>query len=101
MTMLLMNVNHFLYFVVAAHEDTRSIMDMLRNNSKHTFHPAIDRLTSSCFITSAHEIVVSRVGGPRRTILEDHSHRRALIQNPQLSLWALLVRWIREYPSVQ
>lgn len=48
MTVLLMNVNHFLYFVVAAHEDTRSIMDMLGNNSKHTFHTAIDRLTSSC-----------------------------------------------------
>lgn len=49
MNVLLMNVNHFLYFVVAAHEDTRSIMDMLGNNSKHTFHAAIDRLTSSYF----------------------------------------------------
>lgn len=47
MTMFLMHVNHFLYFIVAAHEDTRSIMDMLRNDSKHTFHTAVDRLTSS------------------------------------------------------
>lgn len=47
--MLLMHVDHFLYFVVAAHEDTRSIMDMLGNNSKHTFHTAVDCLTSSCF----------------------------------------------------
>ena len=101
MLVLLVNVNHFLNFVIAAHEDTRSIMDMLGNNSKHTFHTAIDRLTSSFSIMSAHEMVVNRDVGQRRTVLEDHSHRRAFVQNPQLSLWTLLVRWIREYSSVQ
>ena len=45
--MLLMHVNHLLYFVIAAHEDARSIMNMLGNNTKHTLHTAIDRLTSS------------------------------------------------------
>lgn len=49
MAMFLMHVNHFLYFIVTAHKDTRSIMDVLRDNSKHTFHTAIDRLTSGYF----------------------------------------------------
>ena len=48
MTMLLIHVNDLLNFVVATHEDTRSIMDMLGDNSKHTFHAAVDRLASSC-----------------------------------------------------
>ena len=48
MTMLLIHVNDLLNFVVATHEDTRSIMDIFGNNSKHTFHAAVDRLASSC-----------------------------------------------------
>ena len=54
MLVLLVHINHFLYFVIASHEDTRSIMDVLGNNSKHPFHTAIYRLASSCFETRQH-----------------------------------------------
>ena len=49
----LVYLNDSLHFVIAAHEDPRSIMDMLGNDSKHALHPAVDCLSSSCNNISA------------------------------------------------
>lgn len=45
---LFMYIDHLLYFVIAAHEDTRSIVDVFRYDCEHAFHSAVDCLSASC-----------------------------------------------------
>ena len=45
--MSLVHVNDLLHLVVTAHEDTRSVMYVLRYNSQHAIHLAVDRLAAS------------------------------------------------------
>jgi len=47
MTVFFVDINHFLHFVIAAHEDSRSVVNMLWNNSNHAFHVTIDGLATS------------------------------------------------------
>lgn len=44
--MLLVYINDLLHLIIAAHEDTRTIVDMLRYHSQHTLHAAVDSLTA-------------------------------------------------------
>lgn len=46
--MLLVDINHFLHFVIAAHEDARPIVDMLGHHRQHSLHPAVDGLATGC-----------------------------------------------------
>jgi hypothetical protein len=41
-----MDINHFLHFVVATHENTRSVVDVLWYNFHHPLHFAVDSLTA-------------------------------------------------------
>lgn len=51
--MLFVNINHFLHFVIATHEDSRPIVNVLGNDGDHAFHVAVDGLAASCGNTSA------------------------------------------------
>lgn len=42
-----MYVNNLLHLIVAAHEDTRSIVDTLGNNSQHALHATVHCLATS------------------------------------------------------
>ena len=44
---------------------------------------------------------VFEIEGRGHTILKHHSHRRALVQNPQLPLRTLLIRRVRKDPPIQ
>lgn len=44
----LVHVNDLLHLIIAAQEDTGTIMDMFRHNKQHAIHFTIDGLTSSC-----------------------------------------------------
>lgn len=46
MLMLLVHINNLLHLVIAAHENPRPIVDMLRYNRQHSFHTAVDGLTA-------------------------------------------------------
>ena len=46
--MLLVDVDDLLHLLIAAQEDTAAIVDVLRDDSQHAPHLAIDRLTASC-----------------------------------------------------
>lgn len=46
--MLLVDVNDFLDLIMASEEDSGSVVDMLRDNLKHTIHLAIHCLSTSC-----------------------------------------------------
>lgn len=41
-------INNLLHLIVAAHEDTRSIVDTLGNNSQHALHATVHCLAASC-----------------------------------------------------
>lgn len=43
-----MDINDLLHLIVAAHEDTAAVVDMLRHDSKHTSHVAVNGLATSC-----------------------------------------------------
>lgn len=44
---LCVDINNLLHLVVASHEDTRPIMNILGHNLHHALHPAVDRLSAS------------------------------------------------------
>lgn len=108
--MLLVDRNDLLHLVIAAHEDARSIVDMLGHHRQHPFHPAIDRLPASWSRMSADgrggskwaPLATPRPDGERSlTILEDHRHGRTLVQDPQFAFRTFLVRRIGKDASVQ
>lgn len=43
-----MHINHLLNLIVTAQKNARSVMDVLWNDTKHTFHAAVDGLTAGC-----------------------------------------------------
>ena len=45
--MLLVHINDLLHLVIAAQKDTASIVDVLRHDSDHPAHLAVDCLTTS------------------------------------------------------
>lgn len=45
--MLLVYINNLLHLIVAAHENTRSIVDTLGNNSQHALHATVHCLAAS------------------------------------------------------
>lgn len=47
-SVLLVDVNHLLDFVMAAHEDTGSVVDVLRDDVEHALHVAVNGKTASC-----------------------------------------------------
>ncbi len=53
MAVFFVDINHFLHFIITAHEDSGPIVNMLWNNRNHAFHAAVDGLATSCGNTSA------------------------------------------------
>ena len=45
--MFLVDIDDFLYLIIAAHKDPRAIVNVLGDNSNHTLHATVDRLTTS------------------------------------------------------
>ena len=52
----LVNINDFLYLVVAAHENPRPVMNMLGDDCKHTLHTTVDRLSASWGVSRQHKM---------------------------------------------
>lgn len=94
--------NDLLHFVIATHEDTGSIMDVLRNYAKHTIHMAVDCLPASCNGVSVRlDSRFRELKSDLLTILENHGHWRALIQDTQLAFWTLHVCRISEDATIE
>lgn len=49
---LCVDIDDFLYLVVAAKEDTRPVVDVLGNDFDHALHVAVDGLTTRCVTNS-------------------------------------------------
>ena len=76
---LFVHVDNLLHLVVATHEDTGSVVDMLRHDCQHTLHAAVDRLATGCSTISVTMSRTHDVKLGKRTVLEDHSHWRTFI----------------------
>lgn len=51
-SLFLVGINNLLHFVQAAHEDSRSVMNVLRLDLEHALHLAVDRVPASCSVVS-------------------------------------------------